>query len=82
MEYSGVSGSQAGLYTFDWFTRPFDWVYLIINTVLLSLVPVLLRLVPSLLSLVPVLLSLGPVLHRFWTSLMPHVYTRRDPKCA
>ena len=52
-EHTRVSGSQAGLYTGSWFTRPFDWVLTgFFMTVLLSLVTVLLSLVTVLLSLV------------------------------
>ena len=42
MRTQPVLGSQAGLYSSGWFTRPFDWVWTCFMTVLLSLVPVLL----------------------------------------
>ena len=37
VEYRQVSGSQTGLLTADWFTRPFDWFIDRSDTVLLSL---------------------------------------------
>ena len=46
IEHSRYIGSQAGLMSADWFTRPFDWVFfnLSLTMFLLNLVPVLLNL--------------------------------------